>query len=76
MATLLADWDAESVTVFVAKMNTVATKLGLSSTHITDPSGVDPATRTAPKISSGSVRPPCRSRFCDRWCHWVRRACR
>jgi D-alanyl-D-alanine carboxypeptidase (penicillin-binding protein 5/6) len=32
------------VTAFVAKMNTSAAKLGLSSTHITDPSGVDPAT--------------------------------
>jgi serine-type D-Ala-D-Ala carboxypeptidase (penicillin-binding protein 5/6) len=44
MATLLADWDAQSVTAFVAKMNTMAAKLALSSTHITDPSGVDPAT--------------------------------
>jgi D-alanyl-D-alanine carboxypeptidase (penicillin-binding protein 5/6) len=44
MATLLADWDAQSVPAFVAKMNTVAAKLGLSSTHITDPSGVDPGT--------------------------------
>jgi serine-type D-Ala-D-Ala carboxypeptidase (penicillin-binding protein 5/6) len=44
MATLLAGWDAQSVTAFVAKMNTVAAKLGLSSTHITDPSGVDPGT--------------------------------
>ena len=44
MATLLGDWDAQSVTAFVDKMNTVAAKLGLSSTHITDPSGVDPGT--------------------------------
>jgi D-alanyl-D-alanine carboxypeptidase (penicillin-binding protein 5/6) len=44
MATLLADWDAQSVTAFVAKMNAAAAKLGLSSTHITDPSGVDPGT--------------------------------
>lgn len=44
MATVLADWDAGSVTAFVAKMNAAATKLGLVSTHITDPSGVDPAT--------------------------------
>jgi D-alanyl-D-alanine carboxypeptidase (penicillin-binding protein 5/6) len=44
MATLLADWDAGNVTAFVAKMNATATKLGLTSTHITDPSGVDPAT--------------------------------
>jgi serine-type D-Ala-D-Ala carboxypeptidase (penicillin-binding protein 5/6) len=44
MATVLADWDAGSVTAFVAKMNAAASKLGLTSTHITDPSGVDPAT--------------------------------
>jgi D-alanyl-D-alanine carboxypeptidase (penicillin-binding protein 5/6) len=44
MATVLADWDAGSVTAFVAKMNAAATALGLTSTHITDPSGVDPAT--------------------------------
>jgi D-alanyl-D-alanine carboxypeptidase (penicillin-binding protein 5/6) len=44
MATVLADWDAGSVSAFVAKMNAAASKLGLTSTHITDPSGVDPAT--------------------------------
>jgi len=44
MATVLADWDSGSVTAFVAKMNAAASKLGLASTHITDPSGVDPAT--------------------------------
>ncbi len=44
MATVLADWDAGSVSAFVAKMNATASKLGLTSTHITDPSGVDPAT--------------------------------
>jgi serine-type D-Ala-D-Ala carboxypeptidase (penicillin-binding protein 5/6) len=44
MATVLADWDAGSVGAFVAKMNAAASKLGLVSTHITDPSGVDPAT--------------------------------
>jgi serine-type D-Ala-D-Ala carboxypeptidase (penicillin-binding protein 5/6) len=44
MATVLADWDAGSVTAFVAKMNAAASRLGLVSTHITDPSGVDPAT--------------------------------
>ncbi len=44
MATMLADWDGGNVAAFVAKMNAAATKLGLSSTHITDPSGVDPAT--------------------------------
>ena len=44
MATLLADWDAGSVRAFVAKMNAAASTLGLSSTHIADPSGVDPTT--------------------------------
>jgi D-alanyl-D-alanine carboxypeptidase (penicillin-binding protein 5/6) len=44
MATVLADWDAGSVTAFVAKMNSAATSLGLTSTHITDPTGLDPAT--------------------------------
>ena len=44
MATVLAEWDAGSVTAFVAKMNAAASRLGLASTHITDPSGVDPAT--------------------------------
>ena len=44
MATVLADWDAGSVSAFVAKMNAAASSLGLASTHITDPSGVDPAT--------------------------------
>ena len=44
MATLLADWDGGSVSAFVTKLNAAAVKLGLSSTHITDPSGADPAT--------------------------------
>jgi serine-type D-Ala-D-Ala carboxypeptidase (penicillin-binding protein 5/6) len=44
MATFLADWDAGSISAFVAKMNAAASTLGLTSTHITDPSGVDPAT--------------------------------
>jgi D-alanyl-D-alanine carboxypeptidase (penicillin-binding protein 5/6) len=44
MATLLADWDAGSSTAFVAKMNAAAVTLGLTSTHITDPTGVDPST--------------------------------
>jgi serine-type D-Ala-D-Ala carboxypeptidase (penicillin-binding protein 5/6) len=40
MATLLAEWDATTVSAFVAKMNSTGTQLGLSSTHITDPTGV------------------------------------
>jgi serine-type D-Ala-D-Ala carboxypeptidase (penicillin-binding protein 5/6) len=47
MATVLADWDAGSVSAFVAKMNATASTLGLASTHITDPSGVDPATTSS-----------------------------
>jgi D-alanyl-D-alanine carboxypeptidase (penicillin-binding protein 5/6) len=44
MATVLGDWDAGSTSAFVTKMNAMATALGLTSTHITDPTGVDPAT--------------------------------
>ncbi len=49
MATVLADWDAGSVSAFVAKMNAAASRLGMASTHITDPSGVDPATTSTAK---------------------------
>jgi D-alanyl-D-alanine carboxypeptidase (penicillin-binding protein 5/6) len=44
MATLLADWDAGSTAAFVAKMSATESKLGLTATHITDPSGADPST--------------------------------
>jgi D-alanyl-D-alanine carboxypeptidase (penicillin-binding protein 5/6) len=44
MATLLADWDARSVAAFVARMQAAAQGLGLTSTRITDPSGLDPST--------------------------------
>jgi D-alanyl-D-alanine carboxypeptidase (penicillin-binding protein 5/6) len=44
MATVLADWDAGSVSAFVAKMNATASALGLTATHITDPTGLDSAT--------------------------------
>jgi serine-type D-Ala-D-Ala carboxypeptidase (penicillin-binding protein 5/6) len=40
MATLLAEWDASTVSGFVAKMNATAAALGMSSTHVTDPTGV------------------------------------
>ncbi len=48
MATLLADWDAGSTSAFVAKMQLTALALGLKHTHITDPSGADPATVSTP----------------------------
>ena len=44
LALLLADWDAGNNAAFVAKMNAAAKTLGLDSTHITDPSGLDAAT--------------------------------
>ncbi|HSZ37902.1 MAG TPA: hypothetical protein VK773_12490 [Acidimicrobiales bacterium] len=44
MATLLAGWDAGSTNNFVAKMTATAQKIGLTDTHITDPSGADAAT--------------------------------
>jgi serine-type D-Ala-D-Ala carboxypeptidase (penicillin-binding protein 5/6) len=48
MADLLAEWDAGSTAAFVAKLNGAAKTLGLSSTHVTDPSGFDPATVSTP----------------------------
>jgi serine-type D-Ala-D-Ala carboxypeptidase (penicillin-binding protein 5/6) len=48
MATLLANWDAGTTPAFVAKMNVAARSLGLSHTHITDPSGADQGTVSTP----------------------------
>jgi D-alanyl-D-alanine carboxypeptidase (penicillin-binding protein 5/6) len=48
LATLLAEWDAGSTAAFVAKMNSTAESLGLTSTHFADVSGLDPgSTSTA-----------------------------
>lgn len=44
MARILAAWDSGSVAAFVEKMNATADKLGMSHTHYTDPSGLDPGT--------------------------------
>jgi hypothetical protein len=41
IATLLAEWDAGSTTAFIAKMNSTAESLGLTSTHFVDVSGLD-----------------------------------
>jgi D-alanyl-D-alanine carboxypeptidase (penicillin-binding protein 5/6) len=41
LAVLLADWDAGSTTAFIAKMNSAAQTLGLSTTRFTDVSGLD-----------------------------------
>ena len=48
MATLLADWDAGGVPAFVSKMNRAARSLGLKSTLVNDPNGLDPATVSTP----------------------------
>jgi D-alanyl-D-alanine carboxypeptidase (penicillin-binding protein 5/6) len=48
LALLVADWDAGSEPAFVAKMNATARSLGLGSTRITDPSGLDPGTVSSP----------------------------
>jgi serine-type D-Ala-D-Ala carboxypeptidase (penicillin-binding protein 5/6) len=42
MSRILAAWDAGSADAFVAKMNATAAALGMSNTHYTDPSGLDP----------------------------------
>lgn len=44
IADLLADWDAGSVSEFVADMNETSRRLGLRNTHYSDPSGFDPGT--------------------------------
>ncbi len=44
IATLLAQWDAGSVSQFVQEMNQTAKKLGMIHTHYADPAGVNPAT--------------------------------
>lgn len=44
IAALVADWDAGGSTGFIAKMNALAGRLGLSSVRVTDPSGLDQGT--------------------------------
>ncbi|HMK63148.1 MAG TPA: hypothetical protein VK386_05980, partial [Acidimicrobiales bacterium] len=44
LAVLLAEWDAGSESAFLTKENKEAKALGLTATHVTDPSGLDPAT--------------------------------
>lgn len=48
VADILAQWDAGSVTAFVAKMNTMARSLGMSRSHYTDPSGLSATTVSTP----------------------------
>ena len=48
VADILAQWDAGSVTAFVAKMNTAARTLGMDRTHYTDPSGLLATTVSTP----------------------------
>jgi D-alanyl-D-alanine carboxypeptidase (penicillin-binding protein 5/6) len=44
IAEMLAQWDAGSITAFVAKMNATAKTLGMSDTTYTDPSGLEDTT--------------------------------
>ena len=46
IAVLLADWDAGSTDAFVAKMNSAAQTLGLTSSHFVDVSGLDPGSES------------------------------
>jgi serine-type D-Ala-D-Ala carboxypeptidase (penicillin-binding protein 5/6) len=46
IAVLLADWDAGSTDAFVAKMNSAAQSLGLTSSHFVDVSGLDPGSES------------------------------
>lgn len=49
IATVLANWDAGSVSRFVTQMNNYAASLGLHHTHYGDPSGVTPSTLSIPR---------------------------
>jgi serine-type D-Ala-D-Ala carboxypeptidase (penicillin-binding protein 5/6) len=44
IAEMLAQWDAGSITAFVAKMNATAKSLGMDHTTYTDPSGLEDTT--------------------------------
>ncbi|MCL4433275.1 MAG: hypothetical protein M1399_00645 [Actinobacteria bacterium] len=48
LAYALARWDSGSVSVFVAKMNATARKLGLDSTRYAGPAGFSPASVSTP----------------------------
>lgn len=47
VAWMLARWDAGSLGAFVARMNAVARRLGMTSTHYTDPSGLAASTTSS-----------------------------
>jgi D-alanyl-D-alanine carboxypeptidase (penicillin-binding protein 5/6) len=49
MADILARWDAGSKSAFVRKMNSNAARLGMTSTHYADPSGLNPASVSTAK---------------------------
>ncbi|MGH3733572.1 MAG: D-alanyl-D-alanine carboxypeptidase family protein [Acidimicrobiales bacterium] len=57
MATLLADWDAGSISAFVTEMNATARSLGLTSTHVSNLSGLGAAALSTPSdlISLGEA---------------------
>ncbi|WP_329038286.1 D-alanyl-D-alanine carboxypeptidase [Streptomyces sp. NBC_00178] len=48
VARLLARWDATSEKAFVEKMNAAAKDLGMTNSVYTDPSGLEPTTRSTP----------------------------
>ena len=48
IAIRLAEWDSSSIAAFVSKMNSTATHLDLTSSHFTDPSGLQDSTGSNP----------------------------
>ena len=48
-AVALANWDAGSLTSFVAKMNATAAALQMSQTHYVDPNGIGPGDTSSPR---------------------------
>jgi serine-type D-Ala-D-Ala carboxypeptidase (penicillin-binding protein 5/6) len=62
MATLLADWDAETASAFVTKMKLSAVSLGLRQTRIAEPGGADDAVLSTPsdliRLAEAAMRIP------------------
>jgi serine-type D-Ala-D-Ala carboxypeptidase (penicillin-binding protein 5/6) len=62
VAQILADHDAGSAKAFVARMNATASKLGMTSTRYTDPSGYDATTVSTAsdqlKLAAAAMREP------------------
>jgi serine-type D-Ala-D-Ala carboxypeptidase (penicillin-binding protein 5/6) len=61
-ADMLAGWDAGSVAAFVARMNTDAAQLGMTSSHFADPGGISPFSQSTAsdilKVAAPDMKDP------------------